>query len=182
MLILQVLGALHAVICDVQHGEEQMPFGGKMNVILVGDFHQFPPPTQTDNSLYRFECPESHWAAIGHNIFAQFSKAVVLTEQMRITDVVWDGVLHKAQYGDCDPDDIHGIEKLELGHDECDVPDFSTLPWSMCVLVTPHMVSGELGMMLHSKSIVQCTKSDFSFHLRRIPLVVSAICYVSRSN
>lgn len=53
----------------------------RINVILVGDFHQFPPPGREDLALYNGK-PPTNTAAIGHVIFKQFNTVVILKQQM----------------------------------------------------------------------------------------------------
>ena len=57
-------------------------FGG-INVILVGDLHQFPLSRHKDLALFKWKQPTTN-AAIGHTIFEQFDTVVILKEQMCI--------------------------------------------------------------------------------------------------
>ena len=59
--------------------EPTQAFGG-INVILVGNFHQFPPPGCEDLALYNSK-PCTKTAVIGRAIFKQFETVVVLREQ-----------------------------------------------------------------------------------------------------
>ena len=73
-------------------------FGG-MNVILLGDFHQFPPVANPWAVLYSSPASsksKSSARLMGQNIFSQFETVVPLTEQMRITDGEWMSILGRA--------------------------------------------------------------------------------------
>jgi len=109
---------------------------GALNVIFIGDFHQFPPVGQPDVALYRRECPR-HASVVGENIYHQFDTIIQLVEQNRIDDPRWEEVLTNAQTGSCTEDDILEIDKLVLTNDECNMPDFSVPPWQNARLVTP---------------------------------------------
>ena len=120
-------------------------FGG-MNVILLGDFHQFPPVANPRAALYSSPASsksESSARLMGRNIFSQFETVVTLTEQMRITDGEWMSILGRARTGDCSSSDLQKIRKLVLSDTKCDIPDFGTPPWSNAVLVTPRNVMRE---------------------------------------
>ena len=109
---------------------------GGLNVMLTGDFHQFPPVGQPDVALYRKDCPR-HASVVGENIYRQFDTVIELVEQNRIDDPRWEEILHNARTGSCTEDDILEIDKLVLTNDKCDIPDFSVPPWKDVRLVTP---------------------------------------------
>ena len=115
--------------------EPTQAFGG-INVILVGDFHQFPPPGREDLALYNSK-PRTKTAVIGRAIFEQFETVVVLREQNRIRDVRWMEILRHARTGECTENDIGEIRKLVMTEPDCDVPNFEQEPWLSAVLVTP---------------------------------------------
>ena len=114
---------------------DNAPFGG-LNVIFVGDFHQFPPPGKSASCLYANETSHTT-AAIGKAIYLQFETVVILSQQMRITDSAWLGILQRSRDGTCTIDDLSEIRRLVLTNPRCDIPDFSKPPWSDAVLVTP---------------------------------------------
>lgn len=116
-------------------GNPTQPFGG-INVILVGDFHQFPPPGREDLALFNRK-PPTKTAVIGRAIFEQFETVVTLREQMRIQDARWMEILQNARTGDCTAEDIGEIRKLVVTEPDCMVPNFSEDPWSSAILVTP---------------------------------------------
>jgi PIF1-like helicase len=60
---------------------------GELNVIIVGDFHQFPPVVAHHSaSLYCLANPQydSEDKVLGHKIYEQFTTVVQLKEQIRI--------------------------------------------------------------------------------------------------
>jgi hypothetical protein len=109
---------------------------GGINTILIADFHQFPPIAHENVALYRRETPRES-SIIGDNIYHQFDTVVELTQQKRIEDERWNEILNHSCTGSCTRQDLNDIRKLVLTDDRCDIPDFSTLPWSETVLVTP---------------------------------------------
>lgn len=111
------------------------PFGN-INVILFGDFHQLPPPVQKTSALFMEVYPTEH-CRYGRQIFTQFTKAVILREQMRLNDPAWIGILRRSRIGACTEDDVAVIRSLVLRPGTDNVPDFDTLPWSRAVLITP---------------------------------------------
>ena len=119
-------------------------FGG-MDVIDFGDFHQFPPVGNPTAALYceRPDTDDAH-ALQGRSIFTEYDQVVILTEQMRITDDVWTGILSRLRVGECTESDMEEIQKLVLTDPKCDVPDFTTAPWSDATLITPRNATKDL--------------------------------------
>ena len=80
-LLSQVAGKART---DVGRADSTVPFGG-LNVMLIGDFHQFPPVGAMNTALY---CPPNsigrNTATVGKAIYAQFQTVVNLTKQERI--------------------------------------------------------------------------------------------------
>lgn len=111
------------------------PFGG-MHVILAGDFHQFPPVGGAYSALYIDHPSDDAHALLGREIFLQFDTVVILTEQIRVRDSVWSGILNRLRVGECDDKDIREVEKLVLTNPACDVPNFQEDPWSDAILIT----------------------------------------------
>ena len=80
------------------------PFGG-MNVILIGDFHQFPQPGHSDLAMYN-SMPPNKTVTIGRTLYLQFETVVILHQQTRIRDQQW---MEIPQRGECTKDNINKI-------------------------------------------------------------------------
>jgi len=139
MCTLDLLTLLSQVGGQIRAGDAKadstVPFGG-LNIILICDFHQFPPVGGTNVALY---CPpiNRQTAVIGKAIYLQFETVVNLEKQQRIDDELWVQILSRSREGACTEADIHEIRKLILTNPQCDVPDFGREPWNKAVLVTP---------------------------------------------
>jgi len=114
-----------------------IPFAGA-NVIFTGDFHQFPPVANHMGALY-CDRPEkdSPQALLGREICLQFDTIVILREQVRVRDPVWMEILRRLREGSCTDEDISEVQKLVLTNNDCEVPDFSTKPWTGAILIMP---------------------------------------------
>ena len=75
------------------HSDSTITLGG-LNVILMSDFHQFPPVGQPDVVLYRRDCPR-HASVIGESIYHQFDTVIELVKQNRIDDLRWEEILNR---------------------------------------------------------------------------------------
>ena len=130
-LLSQVCGKVRA---DDSAASSTVPFGG-LNVLLTGDFHQFPPVGNSSAALY---CPpmSRNTSIVGRAIYSQFDTVVTLVKQERMTDEVWKHLLQRARVGECTKEDIAEVRKLVLTNSECQRPDFSKAPWSESLLVT----------------------------------------------
>jgi hypothetical protein len=127
-------------------GKPDVSFGG-INVILCGDFHQFPPvATARQNALFYKEAPpkasgmKAHDlsdAILGREIYEEFTTVVILKEQMRVVDPVWREFLVRLRYGRVQPEDLQMLRKLIVGSPECPLRDFKKYPWADMRLVTP---------------------------------------------
>ncbi|KAF8485527.1 hypothetical protein JB92DRAFT_3131256 [Gautieria morchelliformis] len=139
MAIADLLGLLSAITSFTKSKDSSctLPFGGKLNIILVRDFHQFPPPKRASSALYRSSLSTMYWGGIGQNVFRQFKTVVLLKEQKRIDDTLWANILERSRYKACTEPDLHEFHKLILTHESCQVPDFTQPPWNKVVLVTP---------------------------------------------
>ena len=79
------------------------PFGG-LNIILVGDFHQFLPVVSKPSALLYWPCkPEkdNEMEILGRKLYEQFDTVVRLKTQVRITDPEWVDLLQHARHGRC---------------------------------------------------------------------------------
>ena len=143
MMTTTLMALAHQVCGRVRNGDGRIdsttPFGG-LNVILLGDFHQFAPVGNPREALYRRAQPgrtEKKTAVVGRNLYSQFDTVITLTEQRRITDPQWMDILQRARTGDCTKEDLREIRKLIITNPECEIPAFDTKPWSDGLLVTP---------------------------------------------
>jgi len=131
-LLSQVAGKVHA-------GEgaamSTASFGG-LNVMLMGDFHQFPPVGNTNAALYS-NSPVRNTVIVGKAIYLQFETVINLTQQWQITDSRWMEILQNARQGECTCEDIEEIQKLVIANPGYEIPDFKWAPWDDVILVTP---------------------------------------------
>ena len=135
MLLADVAKVVAHVKKAADEGDEHLPFAG-MNVILMGDFHQFPPIARTSSALYSRQETSNPVALQGRALYWQFETIVWLRQQIRIKDIVWTGLLGRLRVGQCTNEDIGIIRGLILNCIECPKTDFSCLPWSEAVLIT----------------------------------------------
>jgi hypothetical protein len=120
---------------SANEGDEHLPFAG-MNVILMGDFHQFPPVARQFSALYSRHDTSDPVALQGRALYRQFDIVVCLRQQIRIKDIVWTGILSRLRVGKCNNEDIHIVRSLILNSKDCPKTDFTCLPWSEAVLIT----------------------------------------------
>lgn len=124
-----------------QPGEQPVngrAFGG-LNVILTGDFHQFPPVACGPSApLY---CPgaplDRREACTGRKIYRRFRTVVVLREQCRTTDPEWLDVLRHVRHGTCTNKHLEIIRSIDLGANTTDGGPTVGAEWEDAVLVTP---------------------------------------------
>lgn len=138
-MTLELLAMLAAVLSRYRASQDacdaSIPFGG-INIIMLGDFHQFPPVKAANCALY-CQVGISELGAVGKNLYDQFKTVVELKQQMRMKDEVWIALLERLREGECGEEDLKLVRKLLLTEEGCDILDFSKLPWSDVVLVTP---------------------------------------------
>ena len=143
MVSCSFLASIDRKMRHVKHTEDEdrddAPFGG-VNVIIFGDFHQFPPVMGGQGSaLFNRNVSDtrSDLAVNGRRLYEQFECVVKLTEQVRIVDDRWLSILRRARTGSCNEADLEFLRALRLGEPECPPTDFSSEPWKSAVLVTP---------------------------------------------
>ena len=112
------------------------PFG-RANVILCGDFHQFPPVGNSSGVLYNQSNKDRNLATIGQSLYQQFNTVIMPTEQKCVQDPVWAELLLHLRTGDCTTDDLEEINKLVVGNPLSPQIDYSKPPWNDAILVTP---------------------------------------------
>ena len=83
---------------STEHIKNTLPFSG-VNVILCGDFHQFPPVTGGKYAAlyYPNSTSDNESANIGRHLYEQFRTVVILSAQVRVTDIVWRDFLRNLQ-------------------------------------------------------------------------------------
>ncbi|CEL58884.1 hypothetical protein RSOLAG1IB_12210 [Rhizoctonia solani AG-1 IB] len=137
-----------------------LAFGG-INVIIAGDFHQFPPVIGGggNGALYTPVGPKAtSKMVIGRTIYEQFRTVVLLKKQYRAEDDEWRGVLTRARHGKCTPKDVAIVRDLILDPTR-DKDLLNREGWADAVLVTPrHSVRhrwNELASYHHCRSTGQ---------------------------
>lgn len=139
MLSRSFFAKLCRIISTAMEVDEEMIFGG-LNVIIVGDFHQFPPVVARQSApLYCSADPryDTEDDVLGRKIYEQFTTVVQLKEQIRIKDPVWHDVLQHVRHGNCQQHHIDIIKNLIITDPLTPPTDFSSLPWKDARLVTP---------------------------------------------
>lgn len=114
------------------------PFRG-VNVIIVGEFHQFPPIAGGKNAPLFWPCNTSKDNAeelLGQKLYEEFRVVVRLKEQVRVTDPDWLDLLQHVRHGSCRAHHIK-FPSLVITNPDCPSVDFMVPPWNKAVLVTP---------------------------------------------
>ncbi|KAG9125042.1 hypothetical protein FRC07_009216 [Ceratobasidium sp. 392] len=117
-------------------------FGG-VNVILCGDAHQIPPvAAAAGGALYHprvksklHSVPAA--ADIGRTVYESFQTVVILKQQVRVTDPVWQRFLSNFHVGQVEENDVALLHSVTLTHPSCRPTDFTSDRWKDCVLITP---------------------------------------------
>ncbi|KAI0076306.1 hypothetical protein K474DRAFT_1645141 [Panus rudis PR-1116 ss-1] len=130
----------HISIAKNRASTADLPFGG-VNVILCGDFHQFPPvATKTRAPLY-YESDVTKGDTVddclGRTIYEAFTTVVLLTQQVRVSDPVWMDLLHHLRRGRLQEHHLDTLRQLRLTDPRCPATDFTSSPWKDACLVTP---------------------------------------------
>ena len=139
MVSRKFLAQISASIADGKNlagDRKDLPFGG-VNVILVGDFHQFPPIA--GKSLYWPIDPVKDNAeeSLGRMLYEQFKTVVRLKEQVRVVDPEWLDLLHHVRNGSCRAKHIEMLHSLIISNPTCPETNFDNAPWNEAVLITP---------------------------------------------
>ncbi|KAG8945718.1 hypothetical protein FRC04_000577 [Tulasnella sp. 424] len=111
---------------------QDAPFGG-VNVIIIGDFYQFPPVAAKASAPLYFPInrrADTEEDVIGRALYEKF-------KTVRVTDPVWVEILQGARKGLCSPAQLRTLRTLVLTSPECEATDFGTAPWKDAILVTP---------------------------------------------
>ncbi|KXN83798.1 ATP-dependent DNA helicase PIF1 [Leucoagaricus sp. SymC.cos] len=94
-------------------------FGG-INVILCGDFHQFPPVAQSPRAALYWpsdEARDTPESMLGRSVYEEFVTVVQLTEQIRITDPEWLDFLRHLRVGKVRKRHVELLKELVLNKD-----------------------------------------------------------------
>ena len=112
---------------------------GGLNVIMCGDFHQFPP-VAIGRSEYLFNRVEGGEGAncpkmIGQEIYEGFNIVVILRQQKRVKDERWLQFLRRLRRGEVNHDDITMLRTLVLSRSSKEgMKDGS---WNDMSMITP---------------------------------------------
>lgn len=139
MLSRSFFAKLCQIISTAMESDNDKVFGG-LNVILVGDFHQFPPVVSRRSAplYWPVDCrDDSEDDILGRKVYEQFTTVVQLKEQIRVKDEVWHDVLQHVRYGNCRQQHIDTIKKLIVTDPECPSTDFNSPSWKDAKLITP---------------------------------------------
>ncbi|KAJ3511695.1 hypothetical protein NLJ89_g3948 [Agrocybe chaxingu] len=113
---------------------------GSINVILVGDPHQFPPVACASREALYFRpdpANDSIDCQLGRKIYEEFTTVVTLKQQMRVTDEVWQDFLQHLRHGKVQERHLTILRELVVDKDSTNRVDFDTEPWKSAALVTP---------------------------------------------
>ena len=91
-------------------------FGG-VNVVILGDFHQFPPVARSiQDALYYPSNVEtdSLQSQIGRSIYEEFQTVVTLKEQKRVSDPIWLRFLRHLRTGQVCDEDLKMLRSMPL--------------------------------------------------------------------
>lgn len=143
MLSRQFLAKLSKIITTVfscnEIGDSNLPFGG-LNVVLVGDFHQFPPVV-SGRSAPLYYPNDAHFdnteAMIGRELYEQFQTVVRLQKQIRVEDPIWADLLQHVRYGNCKKHHLDLLRSPIITNPDCPQTNYDEDPWKTAVLITP---------------------------------------------
>jgi len=189
MMTLDFLWLISQVVTTFQAGDGlspsiiTLPFAG-LTMILIGDFHQFPPISSVHCALFS-QNPLLLQCQLGKNIYEQFTTFVMLQQQMCVMDTTWNNILQHGRVGGCTASDLKDIWQLVLVMDECVRPDFSVLPWDDAILITLcnsvqvqwNIKATVMHSMLSGSMLYICSSED-SAH--GVPLTMSQCLAIAR--
>jgi hypothetical protein len=137
MLSKTFLARLSRAISIAITGTDNCTFGG-ISVVLCGDLHQFPPvASQNDALFYPSKERDTLESRTGRAIYEEFQTVVILRQQYRVTDPVWNDFLQHLRYGLVQERHIDVLRKLVINTADCPETKFDEEPWKSAPLVTP---------------------------------------------
>lgn len=148
---------------DIQSREDI--FAG-LNIILVGDFHQFPPVAcRRSAPLYWPSNPSRNKTEeiLGRKAYEQFRTVVRLKKQVRVQDAEWNDALQHVRHGNCREKQINLIRQLIITHPNCPTTDYTNERWKNVILITPrHCVRMQWNMAALRK---HCMNSHHTLYI-----------------
>ena len=141
MVSRKMFAKLSSIVSRAKAGDTTTdePFRG-LNVILVGDFHQFLPVTMKPSAALYLPCnldKDTDKDMLGRKLYKQFDVVVRLKTQVRVTDPEWLDLLQHVCHGNCQENHITMLRQLVLTNQNCPPTDFTVTPWKEALLVTP---------------------------------------------
>ncbi|KAJ7126689.1 hypothetical protein C8R44DRAFT_779272 [Mycena epipterygia] len=140
MLAKVFLALLSRNISIAKGGTSPHSFGG-VNLILCGDFHQFPPVACEPSEALYYPIDavlDSLESKLGRMIYEEITTVVILKEQVRVTDPVWLDFLRHLRVGNVQKHHLVMLRTLIAGKEDSEYTvDFNTYPWNEVALVTP---------------------------------------------
>ncbi|KAL4064640.1 hypothetical protein J3A83DRAFT_4443669 [Scleroderma citrinum] len=130
----------------------------RINIILCGDFHQFPSVAMSPTQAFYFPSnPERDSAKpqLGRAIYMEFTTVVILKEQMHVTDPEWHRFLEHLCYGWVEEKDIEMLQSPIVTNKGCPLTDFQSSLWNNGALVALHQFSSDIG-----NRIITCRAED----------------------
>ena len=105
------------------HTSPEIPFGG-IDMIIFGDFSQYPLIMDTPlycgygaNSNLKASTSQSDGLRqLGKFLWKQLTRVALLTQQMRVTDVMYQEVLNRLREGECTIDDYLLLSSRVIGN------------------------------------------------------------------
>jgi hypothetical protein len=139
MLSRSFFAKLSQIISIAMESEDDRVFGG-LNVILVGDFYQFPPVVGHQTAPLYWPVDQRRDTKddiLGRKIYEQFTMVVQLNKQNGVQDDIWQDVLQHVRHGNCHAEHVDIIRKLIIMNLKCPHTNYDSAPWKDAKLVTP---------------------------------------------
>jgi hypothetical protein len=111
-----------------------------LNVILVGDFHQFPPVVGRQTAPLYWpvnQRRDTEDDILGWKMHEQFTMVIQLNKQNKVQDDIWQDILQHVHHGNCHAEHADIIRKLIITNPKCPHTNYDSAPWKDAKLVTP---------------------------------------------